>query len=35
MPKVGFDCFDKLVMEKAKDKMVNIVGSKEPIARCD
>jgi hypothetical protein len=35
MPEVGFGCFDKLVVEKAKDRMGNIVGSEEPIALCD
>jgi hypothetical protein len=35
MPEVGFDCFDKLVVEKVNDRMGNIVGGEEPIAWCD
>jgi hypothetical protein len=35
IPEVGFDCFDKLVVEKVNDRMGNIVGGEEPIAWCD
>jgi hypothetical protein len=32
MPEVGFDCFDRVVVEEGKDRMENIIGSEEPIA---
>jgi hypothetical protein len=35
MPEVGFGCFDKLVVEKANDRMGCIIGGEEPIAWCD
>jgi hypothetical protein len=35
MPEVGFGSVDKLVVEKVKDRMGNIVGDEEPIAWCD
>jgi hypothetical protein len=34
MPKVGFDCFDKLVLERVNDMMENIAGGEGPIALC-
>jgi hypothetical protein len=34
MQEVGFGCFDKPVVEKAKDRMGNIAGGGKPIARC-
>jgi hypothetical protein len=35
IPEVGFGCFDKLVVEKAKDRTGSIVDGEEPIAWCD
>jgi hypothetical protein len=32
MSKVGFGCFGKLVVERANDRMENIIGSEGPIA---
>jgi hypothetical protein len=34
MPEVGFDCFGKLTVEEANDRMKNIAGGEEPIAWC-
>jgi hypothetical protein len=35
MPEVEFGCFDKLVVEKVKDRMGSIFGGEESIAWCD
>jgi hypothetical protein len=34
IPKVGFSCFGKLELERAKDRMEIIAGSEGPIAWC-
>jgi hypothetical protein len=34
MSEVGLDYFGKLVVKRAKDRMVNIAGSEGPIAWC-
>jgi hypothetical protein len=34
MLEVEFGCFGKLVVEKVKDRMENIVGGERPIAWC-
>jgi hypothetical protein len=33
--KVGFGWFDKIMLEKAKDRMGNVGGGGGPIALCD
>jgi hypothetical protein len=35
MSEVEFGCFDKLVVEKVKDRMGSIFGGEESIAWCD
>jgi hypothetical protein len=34
MPEVGFDCFGKLMVERAKGRMESIAGGEGPIAWC-
>jgi hypothetical protein len=35
MSGVGFGCYDRLVVENAKDRMGNIASGEEPVAWCD
>jgi hypothetical protein len=35
MLEVGFDCYDRIVVENAKGRMGNIAGGEELIVWCD
>jgi hypothetical protein len=35
MPRVGFGCYDRLVVENVKGRIGNIAGGEESIVWCD